>query len=74
MGAHAEPLVETKHALPRHESTTLAGVPPSRVGTTVGAYKAGEALPAQKRVKKRKGPDGTSLDRVSPLSRTQMGP
>lgn len=31
----------------------------------MGPYKTADSLPAQKRIKKRKGPDGTSLDRVS---------
>ncbi len=48
----------------------LAGAAPNRVGASLDAYKAAESLPAQKRVKKRKGPDGTSLDRVSQSSDT----
>ena len=52
------------------ESVESAGVAPSRVGASLGAYKTAESLPAQKRVKKRKGPDGTSLDRVSQSSAT----
>ncbi len=47
----------------------LAGVAPNRVGASLGAYKTAQSLPAQKRVKKRKGPDGTSLDRVSQSSK-----
>ena len=31
----------------------------------MGTYKPGESLPAQKRIKKRKGPDSASIDRVS---------
>ena len=45
----------------------VAGVVPHRAGPALGAYRTAESLPAQKRVKKRKGPDGTSLDRVSKI-------
>ena len=49
------------------EDVVLAGVTPYRTGTLVGAYKTADSLPAQKRVRKRKGPDGTSPDRVSQI-------
>ena len=42
-----------------------AGVTQNRAGSSIGTYKTAESIPAQKRVKKRKGPDGSGLDSVS---------
>ena len=43
----------------------LAAAAATRPNSFMGTYKPGESLPAQKRIKKRKGPDSASIDRVS---------
>ena len=53
--------------LPRLTSSIMnvAAAAANRTGSFMGTYKPGESLPAQKRIKKRKGPDSASIDRVS---------
>ena len=52
--------------LPRLTSSImdLAAAAANRTGSFMGTYKPGDSLPAQKRIKKRKGPDSASIDRV----------
>ena len=53
--------------LPRLTSSIMdpAAAATNRSGSFLGTYKPSESLPAQKRIKKRKGPDSASIDRVS---------